>query len=376
MVLNRLDTRRPGGARDSVYQAAVPGYTANFSRDSFTYGLLADDLHALRAQLELSARHQGRSRDPETGEEPGKIHHELPGVRMRGLWTTYNACDTTSLFVIALSRLSRRGYRRIVGRFGENLDRAIEYLLAHVYDDVFFEDTKQSGAERFALKVTYWKDSELNVHGELRGPVYPIAYALAHFQCQAALREAARLTRRRELREQAARMVRRGFETFWRGDHFAVAVQGDGTVIDTPSSDSLHALLYLRTGEIAHADAERIVAYSEQLVTDFGYLPALPEAKDGDDYHTRWVWVHEQALLHAAARRHCLARAEEAAERVIPTLEQGFPELIDPVTGRTGGNPTQLWSIGAHVYFQRVRVAKALDALVDRDARAAREEAA
>ena len=129
MMLSRRDTGR-AGARDSVYQAALPGYAANFSRDSFTYGLLADDLHALRAQLELSSRHQGRHPDPETGEEPGKIHHELPGVAMRGLWTTYNACDTTSLFVIAMSHLSHRGDRGVVARFGESLDRAIEYLLA------------------------------------------------------------------------------------------------------------------------------------------------------------------------------------------------------------------------------------------------------
>ena len=210
----------------------------------------------------------------------------------------------------------------MIRRFGESLDRAIEYLLAHVYDDVFFEDTKQSGAERFALKVTYWKDSELNVGGERREPTYPVAYALPHFQCQAALRVAARLTRRRELRERAARMVRRGFETFWRGDHFAVAVQGDGTVVDAPSSDSLHSLLYLREGEIAHADAERIVEYSEQLATDVGYLPALAQAQDGDDYHTRWVWVHEQALLHAAARRHGLARAEVVAfARAVPLYD-------------------------------------------------------
>ena len=68
--------------------------------------------------------------------------------------------------------------------------------------------------------------------------------------------------------------------------------------------------------------------------------------------------------------------AEVVAERVIPTLDQGFPELIDPATGRAGGNQTQLWSIGAHVYFQRVRVAKALDALIDREERAPREAVA
>ncbi len=74
--------------RDGLYQAGIPGYTSNFSRDGFTYGLLANDLDGLRAQLRFSARHQGRKADPETGEEPGKIHHELPGVKQDGLWTT------------------------------------------------------------------------------------------------------------------------------------------------------------------------------------------------------------------------------------------------------------------------------------------------
>src|SRR5690242_4963430 len=93
---------KPGDADPRIYQAADPGYTANFSRDSLTYALLAEDLRALRAQVEFSARHQGRRRDSETGEEPGKIHHECPGVQMRGLWTTYDACDTTALFIIGL----------------------------------------------------------------------------------------------------------------------------------------------------------------------------------------------------------------------------------------------------------------------------------
>ena len=44
---------------------------------------------------------EGTKVDANTGEEPGKIHHELPGVRLRNMITTYNACDTTALFLIA-----------------------------------------------------------------------------------------------------------------------------------------------------------------------------------------------------------------------------------------------------------------------------------
>jgi glycogen debranching enzyme len=356
---------KPGDADPQLYQAADPGYTANFSRDSLTYALLADDLRALRAQVEFSARHQGRRPDPETGEEPGKIHHELPGVEIRGLWTTYDACDTTALFVIGLNHLVHRGERRAALRYREHLDRALEYIHSHLVDDVFYEDPKQCGAERFALKVTYWKDSELNVRGKKREPTYPIAYALPHFQCKTALRAAARLTRSRELRARADAMTQRGLETFWRGDHFAVAVEGDGTVIDPPSSDSLHSLLYLRAAEISAADAKAVAEYSKQLVTRVGYLPGIAQADGGDEYHTRWVWVHEQALLHAAARRHGLEQAERIADRILPALARGFPELIDPVSGKPGGNPTQLWSIGAQVYFNQVRVSKALTRLLE-----------
>jgi hypothetical protein len=114
---------------------------------------------------------------------------------MRGLWTTYDACVTTALFLIGLDHLAQHGDHAIARRYRRQIDLALGYLHAHLYADVFHEDPTQCGADRFALKVTYWKDSELNVAGDRREPRYPVAYALAHFQCTAAMRAAARLTR-------------------------------------------------------------------------------------------------------------------------------------------------------------------------------------
>src|SRR4029077_16515885 len=130
--------------RDGLYQAGIPGYTSNFSRDGFTYGLLANDLDALRAQLRFSARHQGRRADPGTGEEPGKIHHELPGVKQDGLWTTYDACDSTALFLLAVAHVATHGGDDLQRRYRTNIERALEYLQSHLIDDVFHEDTRQS----------------------------------------------------------------------------------------------------------------------------------------------------------------------------------------------------------------------------------------
>ena len=342
--------------RDGLYQAGIPGYTSNFSRDGFTYGLLANDLDALRAQLRFSARHQGRRADPETGEEPGKIHHELPGVQQDGLWTTYDACDSTALFLLAVAHVATHGGDALQRRYRTNIERALDYLRSHLIDDVFHEDTRQSGADHFALKVTYWKDSELNLPGPEKAARYPIAYALVHFQYVAALRAMADLMESTELANQADSLTQRGIEAFWRGNHFAVAVRGDAVIADATSSDSLHTLLFLEPGTIDSSGLALIEPYSEPLATPFGYLPALPVAADVDPYHIRYVWVHEQALLHAAASRHGLQRATEIAARVTPAFEHGFPELIDPEDGSPiAGNRTQLWSVGAYLYFERSR---------------------
>ncbi len=177
-----------------------------------------------------------------------------------------------------------------------------------------------------------------------------------HFQYVAALRAIADLMESTELAKQADGLMQRGLEAFWRGDHFAVAVRGDAIVADSTSSDSLHTLLFLEPGTIDSARLALVEPYSEPLATSFGYLPALPVAAGIDPYHTRYVWVHEQALLHAAASRHGLRRAMEIAARVMPTFEHGFPELIDPVDGSPiAGNRTQLWSVGAYLYFERSR---------------------
>ncbi len=336
-----------------VYKAGLPGYQSNFSRDSLTYGLLANDLEALEAQIAYSAEHQGRQRNATSGEEPGKIHHECPGVLMRGRETTYNACDTTALFLLAIARVAPHRNPKWLKAYRPHITRALHYISSHLRRGIFYEDPRKCGAERFALKVTYWKDSELN--DLVKEPRYPIAYSLVHFQNKEAVRAMGQLLNRKWLLHRAERMMRRGMEVFWHRDHFIIAREANGRIIDAPSSDSLHALYYIDPDEIEPQYPSKIVAYSEQLVTLAGYLSAIKQVEELDTYHTDKVWVHEQALLHAAARRHDLQRAEEVSGRIIGTLEKGFPELVDPNKGGAhAGNVVQLWSIGAYLYFKRL----------------------
>ena len=122
----KLELKKTG-----LYAAGHPTYGRNFSRDSLIYGLLASDQDALLRQIDYSAQKQGTKHNSITGEEPGKIHHEFPAGKWRGRPTTYNACDTGALFLIAISVLAQSGSVEILDTYKHNIDAAISYIKNH-----------------------------------------------------------------------------------------------------------------------------------------------------------------------------------------------------------------------------------------------------
>jgi hypothetical protein len=186
-AVKRPAARRPEYGPTFLEEAG--GYPHNFTRDSIKFGLLANDDTALLEQVAFSAQNLGREINPFTGEEPGKAHHEkghalqqLEVVEMNDRATTYNACDTSALLLIGVERLSRDGNEAVAAQFESTARGCAGYILRHTDEEsrLFYEDPTYAGADRFALDVTYWKDSSMN-HGE-KEPKYPIVYTLAHFQ--------------------------------------------------------------------------------------------------------------------------------------------------------------------------------------------------
>lgn len=339
---------------DEVYfEAADPGYKSSFTRDSLVAMSLAGDATALKTQIAYSARRLGKKYDAVTGEEPGKAHHELPSYvdQALGLSTAYNACDTTAELLRGIATLAGRGDRAIVAEYGDVIRRGVGYIKRHVNEQGLFAEWPQAGAERFALKVTYWKDSELNRFTS-REPHYPIVYTLAHFQNADALQQIGRATGDSQLVRYGRYMTEAGIKQLWSGDHFVTAIDAAG-VVDPPSTDSLMALLYIAPDQLPDGCAEQIEKYTQPLATDAGYRSGLPAAQDIDPYHMG-VWTHEQALLHAAAQKHGLKHAMGITERIANFISPAhgmFPELLDADTLRPAGNTKQLWAMGAYLYF-------------------------
>ena len=338
-----------------VYDAGLPRFPRNFTRDSVIAAMLADDVAMMRGQLQFCALHQGGKNDPETGEEPGKIHHEFPGYLIRDKMTTYNACDAAAFYLIGHGWLQQQAPDvAFLADYRESIGRAADYIETHLNEQgLFAESPAFCGADRFALRVTYWKDSVI-LDREGGEPVYPAVYTLAHLQNLCGMRHAASLLDSDHLREVAAVMKAGIPHLFNEGEGTFFSALDAAGPIAAVSSDALHGLYYLERDDLTAAQVTSIVLASERLESQIGYMLMTPE--DGRRmariYHANTVWPFEQALIHAGAKKFGLARVMRVCERVKRMIQHDSPELlaIQIEEPEISSNP-QLWTIAARGYF-------------------------
>lgn len=351
--MERLREERDGIV---LYNAGLPRFKSNFARDGLLSSILLNDESVLAAQLRFCALHQGKKQDPYTGEEPGKIFHEIPDAVIDGLSTKFNACDTTGLYLLGHALyVQKTGDRSLLSEYSASIGDALTYVISHMKDGFFFESPALCGAEKFALKVTYWKDSI--VIGRKGGqPTYPVVYPLAHIQNLAGVRVIAETLDRDDLRAIAQSM--RSVIPSLLGPNtgaFAIARDEEG-VVEAISSDCLHALFYLEPGDLTDDELANQVKASEVLETQAGYRTMEPACASlaFDSYHASTVWPFEQAFIHAGALKFGLERVAGVAMRVLPFLDTD-PEILE-IEGdemKKGGCDPQLWTIAAKQYFSK-----------------------
>ncbi len=365
-----------------LYKAGLPGFPRTFMRDGVLSALLSGNAMMLENKLKFAASIQGVKKDPRTGEQPGIIFHEYDtelndGVELSqspGLTTKFNASDTTALYLIAHEEYQKlTGNRHLSDAQKENIKMAAEYILMHLDENnIFIEDPRFSDAQKYALKVTYWKDSILldRTNGE---PIYPVKYPLVQIQNLAGLRAASHLLMSEDLYKRAEEM-RKSIPLLFDKEmgNFPIAIDGNGE-IKAISSDGLEALFYLNPQDISPKMIKEIVQSSVVLETPLGYRVLDPKdaARVPDAYHARTLWTHEQALIHKGAVKHLewakkiedeelvmvLNHVKEVSFRVTNYLfsyEGSYPELfiIDNQTMKPGKNDPQLWAIAAYQYFK------------------------
>ncbi|HBR09680.1 TPA: hypothetical protein DD712_00235 [Candidatus Acetothermia bacterium] len=329
-----------------------------FGRDLLIVALMLQKPVFMKEAIRFVCATLGQVYDPETGEEPGRGLHEFTDVEMKGRSTRYNAAEVSLLLlIVAADYQAKTGEVSLIVQERDALTAAINYLYAHLEDGLFVENPGRCGADRYALRVTYWKDSKLP-RRDRDEPAYPVVYTLVQAQAVAALRAAAFLalplgmiTWSQKLRMAADRAVRHLFTTLWdkANDYPLIAVDGDGEVCGI-SSDGLHMLAYLEQEDLPPEKLAAITAKTHRLLTPYGYRTYAP-VQPGyapDSYHLGAIWPYEQFFILQGALIHGQHEVAAGSVRIISALERiGFAELIywdgSKLTA-SGCNP-QLWSL-------------------------------
>lgn len=328
-----------------------------FGRDLLITALMLRDPSLMWDVLRFCCKTLGQQHDPRTGEEPGRGLHEYTPVEIRGLLTRYNACDVSPLLLVAAAEYHNiTGDRVLLRAYTSELAAALRYILTHIERGLYWEDPARCGAQRYALRATYWKDSHLPGRED---PDYPVAYALAQAQTIAALRAAASLVSHgfnlgenaEELQTKAYEMTEVLFTKLWDDERNfpAVALDGQGKITGI-ASDGLHMLAYLEPGDMPSEQLRAIEEGARALETPYGYRTYAPgqPGYDPSSYHWGSIWPFEQFFIARGALLHRREKLLEVALRVIPALrELGFVEAFAWEEGEklhVVGCDLQLWT--------------------------------
>ncbi|MEV1171681.1 glycogen debranching N-terminal domain-containing protein [Nonomuraea sp. NPDC049784] len=380
--LRSLRLAEPGAPGDTFLGAGAPWFLTLFGRDSIWAArmLLPLGTRLAAGTLRVLARRQGRRLDPDTGEAPGKIMHELrreafdlAGQDGRLPAAYYGTIDATPLWISLLHDAWRWGMPpREVEALLPNLRAALGWLADHADPDGdgFIEYVDASGR---GLANQGWKDSGDSVRfhdGRQAEP--PIAlvevqgYAHQAALHGAALLDAFGLPGAARWREYAAALAERFRAAFWvdgpEGRFPALALDGDKRPVNALTSNIGHLL---GTGLLSREESAQVAGLlaSPGMAEGFG-LRTMSSREGGFSplsYHCGSVWPHDTAIVIAAlAREGFDEQAVTLAEGLLAAAESfGYrlPELYAGDARDQVGRPVaypaacrpQAWSAAAAV---------------------------
>ena len=314
----------PANPTDMFLAAGAPWYLTLFGRDSIWAArmLLPLGTDLALGTLRTLARRQGRAFDIQTGEQPGKILHEVrrPPIenqergsdRLGGRPPSlppvyYGTVDATPLWVCLLHDawkwgMSASDVRPLLAPMGRCLTWVAE---SGCRPDGFVSYVDESGR---GLANQGWKDSSDAVQFR-DGRIARAPIALCEVQgyaYQAAMGGAELLDAFCEKgagrwREFAARLAERFRARFWvadnEGPYPAIALEDDGTAVDSLSSNIGHLL---RTGILSSEECELVARRLDgpDLNSGFGLrtLAASSRGFNPLSYHCGSVWAHDTAI--------------------------------------------------------------------------------
>jgi glycogen debranching enzyme len=332
-----------------VLAAGAPWFMTLFGRDSLLAALMAlpVDPSLARTTLEVLASFQGRSHDPITEEQPGRILHEVRFGRSshlgpHGGQLYYGSADATALFVLVAGELARwNADRDEMAPLVEPVDHALRWIDEWGDRDgdgyVEYQRTSERG-----LVNQGWKDSTDAVSfadGRLaEAPIALVevqAYVYGAFRARVDIARLFDDHRTAEHWQARAQELRRRFdEDFWMERHrrYALALDGDKRHVDAMASNIGHALW---TGIVAEERVREVAAdlVDPSMWTGWGVrtLASSMGRYDPLSYHNGSVWPHDTAIAGAGLLRYgCRSEGRLLLDAVLEVARRDahLPELL------------------------------------------------
>lgn len=352
--------------------AGMPWFMTVFGRDSLITCLQTFLFGAelARGALRELAALQATSDDPARDAEPGKIVHEVRHGKCAARWFDryYGTVDATPLFLILLSEAWRwTNDDALVHELRDNALAALAWIDAHGAFVTYRRRTDRG------LENQSWKDSGDSMRfrdGRLaRGPIAPCEVQGYVYDAKRRLAELARHAWRDagladRLDADAAALRERFDAAFWveDGGYYALALDGDGTRVDSLCSNIGHLLW---TGIVPPARVDAVVdrLLGPALFSGWGVrtMSTADAAYNPLSYHNGTVWPHDNSLCawglarHArwpGAHRivHAMIDAAGSFEHRLPEVFAGFrrTDTPFPIAYPTAARP-QAWAAGTPV---------------------------
>ncbi|MCI2420654.1 amylo-alpha-1,6-glucosidase [Saccharopolyspora sp. K220] len=366
---------------DTFAAAGAPWYLTLFGRDSIWAArlLLPLGVELAAGTLRTLARLQGTKLDPETGEAPGKIPHELrrsafePGTATSLPPLYYGTIDATPLWICLLHDAWRWGMPDSeVAALLPNLLAALDWIRGHsdIDGDGFAEYIDESGR---GLANQGWKDSWDAIRfsdGDRADPPVALVEVQGYLH-EAACRGADLLAAfgrdgADDWRRFAAELTEKFRAEFWvsdqAGPYPALALDGGKKPVDALTSNIGHLL---GTGLLTETESQQVGRrlLGSDMAGGFG-LRTMSDAAGGYSplsYHCGSVWPHDTAIAILGLTRS--GQRDRAAElgRQILHAGAGFgwrlPELFSGYGIQDTGTPIpypascrpQAWSAAAAI---------------------------
>jgi glycogen debranching enzyme len=358
--------------------AGVPWFAALFGRDSLlsSYETLLLDPELARGTLHVLATYQGKVKNDERDEDPGKILHERRSGEMTAthevaFGRSYGSVDATPLFLILAHEYFRwTGDHALLRELKDALQSATNWILQYgdLDGDGLIEYSRRNPKGLFNQG---WKDSGDAIrHADGRIAQPPVALVEVQGYAVRALLGASELLGYLEEDALAIRAKRRADELrqlieerFWLDDraYFAMALDREKAPLRVDGSNPGHLLFSSAISpQRARQVSERLL--EKGLFCGWGIrtLSCYENAFNPMSYHCGSVWPHDNAIIGYGMARYGMRREASIVfhalyDSALHFREYRLPELFCGIERRLRSEPVhypvscspQAWAAGA-----------------------------